>query len=67
MTADAAKDQVTKPRGRQATGGSGGASPRAGKVRVAVVAVNGLHLKVEALQSKSDGSPTVEGRQAASS
>ena len=35
--------------------------------RVAVVAVNGLHLKVEALQSKSDGSPTVEGRQAASS
>ena len=35
--------------------------------RVSVVAVDGLHLKVEALQNKSDGSPTVEGRQAASS
>jgi len=40
--------------------------------RVRVVAVDGLHLKVEAEQNKSDGSPTVlpptvEGRQAASS
>jgi membrane-bound serine protease (ClpP class) len=40
--------------------------------RVRVVAVDGLHLKVEAEQTKSDGSltvlpPTVDGRQAASS
>jgi len=40
--------------------------------RVRVVAVDGLHLKVEAEHSKSDGSltvlpPTVEGQQAASS
>jgi membrane-bound serine protease (ClpP class) len=48
----------------QATSTSG---PLPVGTRVAVVAVNGLHLKVEALQNKSDGSPTVEGRQAASS
>src|SRR5216683_4964934 len=46
--------------------------PMAVGTRVRVVAVDGLHLKVEAEQNKSDGSPTVlpptvEGRQAASS
>src|SRR3984893_7788906 len=44
----------------QATSTSG---PLPVGTRVAVVAVNGLHLKVEALQSTSDGSPTVEARQ----
>ncbi|HXN03709.1 MAG TPA: nodulation protein NfeD [Candidatus Acidoferrum sp.] len=48
----------------QATSTSG---PLPVGTRVAVVAVDGLHLKVEALQTKSDQSPTVEGRQAASS
>jgi membrane-bound serine protease (ClpP class) len=53
----------------QATSTSG---PLPVGTRVRVVAVDGLHLKVEAEQSKSDGSltvlpPTVEGRQAASS
>jgi membrane-bound serine protease (ClpP class) len=48
----------------QATSTSG---PLPVGTRVAVVAVDGLHLKVEALQNKSDESPTVEGRQAASS
>jgi membrane-bound serine protease (ClpP class) len=52
----------------QATSNSG---PLTVGTRVRVVAVDGLHLKVEAEQSKSDGSPTtlpptVEGRQAAS-
>jgi membrane-bound serine protease (ClpP class) len=53
----------------QATSTSG---PLPVGTRVRVVAVDGLHLKVEKEQSKSDGSltvlpPTVEGRQAASS
>ena len=48
----------------QATSPSG---PLPIATRVSVVAVDGLHLKVEALQNKSDGSPTVEGRHAASS
>ena len=53
----------------QATSTSG---PLPAGTRVRVVAVDGLHLKVAAEQSKSDGAPTglpptVEGRQAASS
>jgi membrane-bound serine protease (ClpP class) len=53
----------------QATSTSG---PLPVGTRVRVLAVDGLHLKVEAEQSKSGGSPTVlpptvEGRQAASS
>jgi membrane-bound serine protease (ClpP class) len=48
----------------QATSASG---PLPVGTPVSVVAVDGLHLKVEARQAKSDGSPTVEGQQAASS